>query len=63
MVPLGDRIRRARELRGWSTREASRKLRVHRSVIRAWERGQSRPRPEDEELILQELGVCVRQEE
>ena len=40
---LGDRLRKAREHRGWTQRELSSRLGVSLRTISRWERGENRP--------------------
>lgn len=51
-APTGARMRRARELTGMSERAAARALRVRRTQLRAWERGELVPDADDMAAVI-----------
>jgi transcriptional regulator with XRE-family HTH domain len=42
--PIGERIREARRVKGWTEATLARELRMTRTTISRWERGKSEPR-------------------
>jgi len=44
-MSIGDRIRKAREEKGWSQRELARQTGIHFNSINAWETGKREPTP------------------
>ena len=53
---LADRIRKAREDKGWSQAELARRMNIQRSAVNQWERGTSGPKRENWPLLSSLLG-------
>lgn len=56
---LGDRVRKAREHRGWTQRDLSSRLGVSLRTISRWERGDNRPGTGLLVAVAHETGVPI----
>jgi len=56
---MGDRIRKAREVRGWKQADLAVQLRVSRTTIVTWERDQHRPRRREIDDMAMVFGLSA----
>jgi putative transcriptional regulator len=55
MTALADKIRRCRELKGWSQEQLARELGISLNTVQRWEAGRNQPSP----LALEKLQAIL----
>lgn len=59
-MSVGERIRKAREEKGWSQRELARRTEIHFNSINAWENGRTTPTKVYVAVLEGALNVSLR---